>query len=341
MRIVSASGIISRVRASTTDEGFDGAATPAKVRGDGFSVHDEYRGFHVLDSGSRRWISTDPTKQDLFYTDPDGIAGGALNTIFGALTGSFITLRKVAPTDASSKNNQQNLGDGVNPLNRNSLFPSTQGFALVYKDKALREGIVGQSAPDGVDGSANNGWPILIDKAKITGIARTIAPTGGMSEGLLLAQVLAHETGHKLGRPHTTRGASNIPYAPDVTQVTTTTFMRGPGMQNQLYTRFLVYRLGTQARMDEKPFNLGLFVLNRDGLAPFGTGPAPPDSVYRIICKKSSTTIDTPALVTILDQDGTLMNWAPKLSQTSAADWNFRAADQERSKLCLLPIGCR
>jgi hypothetical protein len=93
-----------------SDPGFDGDATSPEIRGDGFSAHDEYRGFHVLENGNRKWISTDPTKQDLFYTDPDGFVGEALKPIFGALTGSFITLHEVAPGDASPKKEILRMG---------------------------------------------------------------------------------------------------------------------------------------------------------------------------------------------------------------------------------------
>ncbi len=77
---------------------------------DGFSAFDEYRGFHQLDNqGNVTWNFTEPTKQDLFYWDPDGLTTtpisssdpncqglcNRLQNIFGAQTGGFITLHPV------------------------------------------------------------------------------------------------------------------------------------------------------------------------------------------------------------------------------------------------------
>ena len=49
--------------------------------GDGFSVFDEYRGFHTIKDtdGSTVWLSTDPTKLDAFWWDASSEDFGSKN----------------------------------------------------------------------------------------------------------------------------------------------------------------------------------------------------------------------------------------------------------------------
>jgi hypothetical protein len=150
------------------EPGYDGT-----TKGDGYSVHDEYRGFHYIDDvvntsdptypdGHPRWASTDPLKvQDVFFWDsfvaPSGGADPcvapaytppaspqwstlrpncvttAIRGMLAQQTSSFMTFRRVSPMQAHSISGTDPT-QGVNPLSRNSQY-SSAGFALVYGSK--------------------------------------------------------------------------------------------------------------------------------------------------------------------------------------------------------------
>jgi hypothetical protein len=88
-----------------TDGGNQGNATQANLQGDGLPVHDEYRGFHVRSpqTGEATWISTDPTRQDLFYWNVDKIGKTSLDKwgqavfarVLGTTTHDFMDIHAV------------------------------------------------------------------------------------------------------------------------------------------------------------------------------------------------------------------------------------------------------
>lgn len=197
-----------------TDLGALGDATPANLKGDGLSVHDEYRGFHVLNpsTGKPQWISTDPTRQDLFYWDADhigktasdSVGTGVFNAILGRTTSAFMDIHPV-DRQLSNGNRGARQSKEANPINKNTLYPQRKAYAIIYVNTGLDKGTLGKAGGSTeILSFTNAGTPILIDKNQITGAASN----SDMLPGTLLEQSIAHETGHKLSRVHPLRCAN-------------------------------------------------------------------------------------------------------------------------------------
>ncbi len=309
-------------------------------KGDGFSVHDEYRGFQVVVNGNTVWVSTDPKKfQDLFYYDAGNIIGTSINEIFGRVTAAYLTLHRVETIGA----NPADPGDPtsrMNPLNRNSVMTG-EAYALKFIDVTLDPSILGMagSANGDPDGFVNGGIPIRLDISKISRTARAISGPGGtMPEGTLLAQVIAHEVGHKLGLPHTTRSAGVVPFdSNNLGSLTFNTFMQATRPSTRFYTRNLVYDFNG-LRNSELIFQYSLPGYSVISRTPVGV-LASPSSTIKTDGRSSVKPFPTVTRITILNVDGTLMNHTPKLSQTSTTDWDFDPASKK--KFCLLSGGCQ
>jgi hypothetical protein len=170
--------------------------------GDGFTVFDEYRGFHyVEDDGTTvRWTSTDPmTTQDVFFLDTttDSRFTTALRSILDKRT-TFVKYRRVSGDQANPRS--VDLTAGVNQLNINNPDAATGiAYALVYVDdeSVAGAGVCGVLATSG--GFVSDGTPIRIADAHLTACA---AAKDSFPGDVLTAGVLAHETGHKFDLNH-------------------------------------------------------------------------------------------------------------------------------------------
>jgi len=247
--------------------------------GDGYSVHDEYRGFHyVTDNWSDddspaiqrtkiKWSDTDPvTKKDVFFWDSAGPAScavpglqpscstSALRLILDTQTSqaggpaNFITYRRVNSTQARSKSEVGFPLDGVRKLNKNTKYPMHIGFAVVYADDMLGADCLGMPPRGGEVGNAggfsNDGTAIRIDYAQI-GICGAVKRFPG---NVYLARTLAHESGHKFSLNHPERARpARVPILderPLFAQVQNLNFLQysiDPGRPALMYLRYNIY----------------------------------------------------------------------------------------------------
>jgi hypothetical protein len=346
-----------------------GAATTALYKGDGYSAFDEYRGFHVAGTGNTpiAWTPTDPTKQDLFYWDAAKVTAPNnadlwphLPVIFGRETGSFMLLHRVRGDQAQARD----PGDptqGVQALNKNSPF-TPRGFAIVYViDNKLSAGTLGNS---GLDSDPANSFrntgklPIRIGYKAIQDEAKQIRQTNAsVYASVILEQVLAHETGHKLGREHRERTASQIAFDKNnIKNLTIGQFMQDPknfdnpkAKQTTIYVAETVYELTTAAGFQQRQTEEQEQVLaaSTKGGGPQAeipnltfsqtafNGPSkPPQWPFQIQINYTKT-VDQ---LRLLSQDGTIMCHTPRLDQVNSTDWRF--APDDLSGLCLTSGGC-
>ena len=331
---------------------------------DGFSAFDEYRGFHQLDNqGNVTWNFTEPTKQDLFYWDPDGLtttpmgqndpncaapSGLAppcdrLQNIFGAQTVAFISLHKVNAKQA--RGNEGDPSARLHALNSNSPFLASngpEGFALVYV-QAKQGGEAGDAGSFVNDGSG----PILIDLKRVETTAQSdrqsnLWPAYALT---LLDQVFAHETGHRLGRRHRTREALPVAYSKDgIDGLALGQFMQDPNLKhlNNLFVAHSIYALTTKAGFTknqvENDEDIVSTVPAGQSLGPGDPVGLPKPPVWPYSHYLSARQPQPITSITLKSQDGTIMCWTPKLDQTQDSQWVF--APDDLSGLCLLPRGC-
>jgi hypothetical protein len=330
------------------DRGALGKDTPLPQFGDGLSVHDEYRGFHVLDpqTGNAKWIATDPGRPDLFYWDADHIGRtrsdrvgtGVFNSILGATTSAFMDIH---PVDALLSNGNRAAKDikEARAINKNTIYPQHKAYAVIYVNKPLDPGKTGKSGAAMDDYAFTNaGTPILIDKSQITS---TEGKTWFQS-GTLLAQTIAHETGHKLSRQHPLRCA-NTPVAYDPSQagfLTVNQFMQNGAHLLDLYARYKVYSFnGIHKR--ETAFPPGEYQIAESSETPLPGTIVPPDWTYKIRAKPNGEERNLPALteLAIQTQEGLMMDWTPDLTFTTPGTWNW--ASRDINALCFQPNGCK
>jgi len=268
---------------------------PTAYSGDGYSAHDEYRGFFVYDPYQSTWshMRTDPLNmKDVFFWDTTG--GTFTQPLFNilgrtAVTGQFISYHPILGFTVEYQDPQrQDINAGTNRYNRNTETTSG-GFALVYVNAPLcgteqnptprtcapgTSATLGQAGDPSKGGFNNNGQgpPVKLDD---TGI-RNCAAALGFPEDVLRAQAVAHETGHKLSRFHYSRGvdyvytAYNCLSPPDCTgfpAIDPSQFALDAGNASYLYLLRTDYEwpVGTgQFRTEEKLWLVGLLTGNVD-----------------------------------------------------------------------------
>lgn len=307
--------------------------------GDGYSVHDEYRGFHyVLDDGKKtsvRWISTDPmNKQDVFFWDPSNQFTQPLRQILDQQSAVFV-YRRVNAAQAHGVDAKRPLS-GANPLNQNSITLAKQaGYAVVYASDSF--GQQASTLGETKQPLGNNGLRISIDtdaigaKSAITGFPRAT----------LLAQVVAHETGHRFGQMHPYRNpcCTFVPLAANQLANLTLGQVAFPGATSSfLYARLTQYT---------DPFNkvqIGDGVDVSSSYSPMKKKDGPPsvqlaDSavtpVYRVDLIGGQLTAPATS-VYIQIQQLELMDWTPNLNLTMPAQWHFDAVNL--NNLCVRSV---
>jgi hypothetical protein len=219
-----------------------GVYPPPGSCGDGFSVFDEYRGLHTIDdsTGDPKWISTDPTKLDVFYWDSSSedinkkLFAPGIQALLIPQTNGFIAWHQLNQLEARSKmalylpapgdedpTNPYSVYSGVRQLNANNPVDQTAdtpvvGYALWFVNGDVDE------AANGCIGSLELGLSSNLGRGA-SGVAInsfTIAQCAsryGVDPSVMTSVVLAHETGHQFALPHYSRQAyvinSSVPIA--------------------------------------------------------------------------------------------------------------------------------
>ncbi len=244
----------------------------------------------------------------------------------------------------------------MNALNSNSPFLATggpQGFAVFYMtDDTIPADDLGIACPKDAelnrdaDCSRNAGvYPIRISPKHIQSKAQGLLAAWVAFDSTLTDQVFAHETGHRLGRPHRTRTAVPVNYDWDgIRGMALGQFMQNPALKHldELFVAEGIYALTTaegfkQNRIvDDEVIDSGSSV--PAGIAyghRFEVGsPKPPVWPYRY----SVTPMEPITQITLDSQDGTIMCARPMLIQTQDSQWMF--APNDLNGMCLLPKGC-
>lgn len=163
--------------------------------GDGFTAYEEYRGFVLIGSHER----THPVdEQDVFVVDEAGIF--AANSGIVTPTTTPFKFRRV-PLDAANPKDQNGTdpSQGVERLNRNFTNNGEPIYALIVVSSQLPAGVLGRAEPpERGNILANDGFPVELDLQQI----QAKATNDGFSLGVLTAQTLAHEIGHKFTLAH-------------------------------------------------------------------------------------------------------------------------------------------
>lgn len=201
---------------------------PTSPKGDGYSVHDEYRGFHyVTDDGkTAKWTDTDPlNKIDVFFWDQTNRYTQPLRSILAAqgtdderANGSFkFVYRRVNSGQAHAFTRNKPL-NGADVLNANSITRGRQkqGYAVVYaEDLTTSQPGGGGTAADyslvlgRTPSFHSDGTPIFILPLNIGKFLATPG-NGGFPASTLTAEVVAHETGHHFGQFHPERPGCQV-----------------------------------------------------------------------------------------------------------------------------------
>ena len=327
--------------------------------GDGYSVHDEYRGFHyILDSRTGgdqvRWASTDPlNKIDVFFCDPSDKITPALRNIL-AMQGTASEIASYDPSDPNALTHFKFVYRRVNPdqanfmpgtlrslsLNRKSVFfPQQSAYAVVYLDGPVVANLPpGQSALGYTGSPTNDGLAIKIDTAAIGAGAARGWPS--LSYDVLLAEVVAHETGHHFGQYHPLRPNCCLGVLVGAGQLATLTPQQIGFLNNVPSQEFYINFDVRLKRYTVTSATLQATALGDDIQFAIGNpGPvrnAPPSlvvddpvnnlPVYSISLNDSISVSGSAGPIPevyVKEQRLHLMDWSPNLSLQTFGNWQF------------------
>ncbi len=380
---------------------------PTSPKGDGWSVHDEYRGFHyVADDGTTvKWVSTDPAhKVDVFFWDTSVVPNHqARNTTYSftqalrgilCLQGSADEMaRGTGAANCANGANEANaqLGVGANPLTylyrrvnpqqahaaypddaKQGVKPFNGNSATAQANNALYHYVVVYNsvlqAKDLLDAaSAYNLVNIVTGKLSafslVFGLTQLLqSPPGsplismkridvdtraimtflshpalrGFPQPTLLAEVVAHETGHLFGRLHSMR-PSWLSYAAAATENNftfpnnnNTTSKTIDVLLQQPYTFKTLKVPPEDVAFPDSTTSAG--TEGGSGKKTLGSTYYPPGTYlypFQVTNPNGVSNSDHPWVQTQIHK---LMDWMPYLYLQTPAQWQFDASDL--AKLC-------
>src|SRR5579863_1651463 len=301
----------------------NGPSPGASPVGDGFSVHDEYRGFHFLlgnDSHATvQWASTDPMNtKDVFFWDQSNRFATPLSQILSQQAPTTFLYWRVTASQANAID-QRKPEKGANPLTRFSVTGSLQ-FPIVYASvpgDQLDPGVIGDAQSQKNDGKAVK---IALDRVPMAAGVRA-----GFPRATLVAEVVAHETGHKFGRPHPLRASCCSFMAYPVNQLTNlsqTQFTFEGSPSSTIYVRLFQYTaLGKSGWIGDDLYLKPLGVSH--GVQTVQVADSPNFPVYQVPIQAPGKITSATTHLLVQDQLLELMDWTPNLTLTAPNQWNF------------------
>jgi hypothetical protein len=176
--------------------------------GDGFTAHDEYRGFHFITRVGQNvvvnWGRTDPNYvKNVFYFDPEYDNEFKFSSYIAPLLATEHIRLNVLELDSTQANafpGQSSIGvPWVGALARNSMLNAAASNPT--RSLVLLRRTIGGDALGFAQSFRSDGIPILIDKQEID----SLVTFTNQNAGFLTALVIAHEVGHKFGLGHPLR----------------------------------------------------------------------------------------------------------------------------------------
>ena len=292
-----------------------GATTPRKNRGDGFSVHDEYRGFHHILPGAApgdyRWVSTDPVDvKDVFIwdTSTDGKYWTASKPILQARTGPAMVYRKV-DGGLSNPVTSGNFLDGVFRFNRSGRYLNVRGFAVPIGDDSLNTTptscTLGNAGAIGMVNLAPTPTSTAI-RVDETALGSSACVPASFPLDVLRAQVVAHEVSHKLDLEHYRRDVKLVAPPTPLSGLKLSEFSLDPMNPNAVHVRLRVYHPTSTTSFLAERINGGVVSIPNDGylktvLSVTPVGPVGANATSHIFQVIFATPLTTPIGLLYID----------------------------------------
>ena len=328
--------------------------SPTAPLGDGLIARDEYRGFHYIQrqgtQPSVRFSRTDAKfRQDVFFWDKDQKFYARVPDILG-VQDSVRIYREVHAEQANRIRSPigGEKGVWVAPIDRNTRTTNRQrrNMALVLLDRLL--------GPAGEIGNAqsrvSDGTPIFIDRSKIALVSNQLQ----MPNNTLLAQVVAHEVGHKFSLDHykrvTGNGTNGFQLVPvslannQLSQLGGGQFVLSGSPSNTMFIRLRAYfdtvlNVERIADGEDIVFNGRFMVVVGRKIAV--ADPVNRFHVYELTLKDPIRAVSNqgfPPLVEVKAGIGNLMDWSPRTILRLPSQWSFLPTDN--ANLCVLNRTC-
>jgi hypothetical protein len=304
--------------------------TPDSPTGDGLNIFEEYRGLVVLQNGSNTLLRSDPVNtRDVFFWDPTHLFGPALHALLEPQTQGVLLWHEVEKKFANPAK-PGHPEAGVARLNFASSA-TTKAYAVVYANyTSPLPGVLGES-PDIWGSSA-----VKLDSTKIRNFAQMLA----FPEDVLRAQVVAHETGHRLSRDHPVRPSCCVldtsidpRKAKQLDQIGLNAWAVNPKSNKQIYVRYTTYwyaQQGQRRMADHVDTDIGYpaasnalynkYVSSQTSMSTQGT-----DQIVKVVLDQPPDAGNPDILINNLTQH--IMDWTEDLNIRTLEGWTFTADD--------------
>jgi hypothetical protein len=313
--------------------------------GDGYTAHDEYRGFHFLTPSNTppgpptiAWARTDANLvKDVFFWDESiyNIQKDLAKTLIGKHTSFEVREVNASQAQAISPLPSSSAQRWVDRLAKNSINRDANraAYALVYHNQSIQGSKLGLSQRFNM-----TGVPILYDGLKIA--SEEIA--FGVPSGILQAWVVAHEAGHQFSLSHTYRDEC-LPVCNYVGFPTMWTssfgldlYTIGSSNAQLMYVRAKSYSFAGQTFFEDRP----VVSVNQVSSTPNSltysiqsNSSSPPLLPSVVEAPFASSIVPALSLVRVEKHTPSLMDWSFDFRFPNASTWQISTADL--AKVCV------
>ena len=156
-----------------------------------------------------------------------------------------------------------------------------------------------------------------------------------MAPNVLMAQVIAHESGHKFGLRHPTRANCCTFIQTDEQNAATTVTMSLFGMPQTLSKTLYIFYEGYWDEVLTGWQKPDRFATTESGVEVATTTLIPPrDSIGTALHRLSlNKKLPSTSIVWIQNQESRIMDWTPRTTKRTYADWDF--SDADKSRVCV------